>query len=59
MAQNPHPHYSHVCPHKFAFMLDNWIRRLIQNPKKILAGYINPGETVMGGGCGKGWVKND
>ena len=38
---------NHVCPHKFGFMLDNRVRRLFQNPVKILKEYINPGDTVM------------
>jgi len=59
MAQHSRPHNSHVCPHTFAFMLDNWIRRLIQNPGKILSGYINPGETVMDIGCGPGFFTID
>ena len=53
------PHHSHVCPHKFAFMLDNWIRRLFQNPRKILNGYIRPGDTVMDVGCGPGFFTID
>ncbi len=52
-------HNSHVCPHKFAFMLDNWIRRLFQHPSKILKGYINPGDTVMDAGCGPGFFTID
>jgi ubiquinone/menaquinone biosynthesis C-methylase UbiE len=59
MIESAKPHNSHVCPHKFAFMLDNWIRRLIQNPNKILNGYINPGETVMDVGCGPGFFTID
>jgi len=59
MAQNSQPHDSHVCPHKFAFILDNWIRRLIQNPKKILNGYINRGDTAMDMGCGPGFFTID
>jgi len=59
MAQNSQPHNSHVCPHKFAFMLDNWIRRLIQNPGKILNGYIKPGDIAMDVGCGPGFFTID
>lgn len=59
MIETAKPHNSHVCPHKFAFMLDNWIRRLIQNPEKILAGYINPGDTAMDVGCGPGFFTID
>ncbi|MDX2512841.1 MAG: methyltransferase domain-containing protein [Desulfobacterales bacterium] len=59
MIETAQSHNSHVCPHKFAFMLDNWIRRLLQNPEKILKGYINPGDTVMDVGCGPGFFTID
>ena len=45
----------HVCPHQAAFFLDNWIRRLIQPPRKILAPYVRPGNTVIDLGCGPGY----
>jgi ubiquinone/menaquinone biosynthesis C-methylase UbiE len=48
-----------VCPHKFAFMLDNWIRRWIQNPRKILRDYIREGDTVIDMGCGPGFFSID
>jgi ubiquinone/menaquinone biosynthesis C-methylase UbiE len=59
MIESAKPHNSHVCPHKFAFMLDNWIRRLIQNPGKILNGYINQGDIAMDVGCGPGFFTID
>lgn len=43
-----------VCPWQHAWGLDNWVRRLIQNPHKILSGYIREGETVLDLGCGPG-----
>ena len=49
------PQGPHVCPHQFAFFLDNWIRRLIHPPRKLLGVYINPGDTVMDVGCGPGF----
>jgi ubiquinone/menaquinone biosynthesis C-methylase UbiE len=49
----------HVCPHKFAFMLDNWFRRLVQNPRKIVGEYIHEGYTVMDIGCGPGFFAID
>jgi ubiquinone/menaquinone biosynthesis C-methylase UbiE len=45
---------SRICSWKIAFALDNPIRRLIHNPKKILGGYIEPGQTVLDLGCGPG-----
>jgi len=49
----------HVCPHKFAFFLDNWLRRLIQHPQKIVGPYIKPGDTVIDMGCGPGYFTID
>ena len=50
---------SHVCPHQIAFILDNWIRRLIQPPGKIVAPYIQEGSTVIDMGCGPGYFTID
>lgn len=49
----------HVCPHQIGFMLDNWFRRLIQNPKKIVGDYIRQGATVIDMGCGPGFFTID
>lgn len=46
---------AHVCSHKIAFMLDNWVRKVIQNPRKIVGEYINEGDTVIDLGCGPGF----
>lgn len=46
---------THICPHKFAFMLDNIFRRWLQNPKKIVGDYLRPGDTVIDLGCGPGF----
>ncbi|MBU2510127.1 class I SAM-dependent methyltransferase [bacterium] len=48
-----------VCPHQFAFMLDNWLRRLVQSPRKIVGEYINEGNTVLDVGCGPGYFTID
>jgi len=48
-----------VCPHKMAFMLDNWIRRFFQNPAKLLGEYIRAGDTVVDMGCGPGFFSID
>ena len=49
----------HVCPHQAGFMLDNPLRRLIQNPKKVVGEYIRPGDTVIDVGCGPGYFTID
>jgi FkbM family methyltransferase len=46
---------SHVCPHKMAWIMDNWFRRLLQNPVKIVGEYIKEGDTVIDFGCGPGF----
>jgi ubiquinone/menaquinone biosynthesis C-methylase UbiE len=49
----------HVCPHKVGFILDNWFRRLIQSPKKIVGEYLRKGDTVIDMGCGPGYFSID
>ena len=49
----------HVCPHQISFFLDNWIRRLIQSPGKIVGPYIKKGNTVIDMGCGPGYFTID
>jgi len=50
--QNMSPH---VCPHTISFFLDNWFRKLIQNPKRIVGPYIKAGDTAIDIGCGPGF----
>jgi ubiquinone/menaquinone biosynthesis C-methylase UbiE len=44
-----------ICPVEKAGGLDNSLRRLLQNPQKILRPYINKGMTVLDIGCGPGF----
>lgn len=44
-----------VCPVERAGILDNRIRRWIQNPRKILKPYVEEGMTVLDIGCGPGF----
>ncbi len=44
-----------VCPVEYSVGLDNSVRRLLQNPQKILKPYINDGMTVLDLGCGPGF----
>lgn len=46
---------AHICSHKMAFMLDNWVRKLFQNPRRIIGEYINEGDTAIDLGCGPGF----
>jgi ubiquinone/menaquinone biosynthesis C-methylase UbiE len=44
-----------ICPLELARGLDNSVRRLLQNPQKILRPFINEGMTVLDLGCGPGF----
>ncbi|WDP92736.1 MAG: class I SAM-dependent methyltransferase [Desulfobacter sp.] len=44
-----------VCSHRISFFLDNFIRRLFQDPRKIVGPYISSGDTVLDLGCGPGF----
>ena len=44
-----------ICPVEMAGGLDNPLRKIFQNPKKILCPYIKPGMTVLNIGCGPGF----
>jgi SAM-dependent methyltransferase len=48
------PAMPHVCPWWGGYFIDNPLRRLIHNPGRIVAPYIQPGMTVMDVGCGMG-----
>jgi ubiquinone/menaquinone biosynthesis C-methylase UbiE len=50
---------SKVCPVERAGALDLSIRRLFQNPTKILKPYLNPGDKVLDFGCGPGFFTFD
>jgi len=48
-----------ICPVEKAGILDNKIRKWIQNPQKILGHYIKEGMTVLDIGCGPGFFSID
>ena len=48
-----------MCPVERAGSLDNSIRRWLQDPRKILAPYIEEGMTVLDLGCGPGFFSID
>ena len=48
-----------ICPVERASILDNRIRRWLQNPLKILGPYIEEGMTVLDIGCGPGFFSID
>jgi len=46
---------NHVCPVERAGALDNRFRKLVQNPRKILAPFVTEGMKVLDVGCGPGF----
>jgi ubiquinone/menaquinone biosynthesis C-methylase UbiE len=46
---------SKVCPAELAGLFNNFIRKRVQNPQKILEPYIKSGMTVLDFGCGPGF----
>jgi len=44
-----------ICPSRHAWVLNNWLRRLIQNPDRLLASYVRAGQVVADVGCGPGF----
>ena len=56
MANNSNQHASsQVCPWWLCFTFDNFIRRLLQNPHKILKPYVKTGWKVLDVGPGMGY----
>lgn len=45
-----------VCPWQLAPLLDNFLRPLVHNPRKIFAPYVGMGMTVLDVGCGAGFA---
>jgi ubiquinone/menaquinone biosynthesis C-methylase UbiE len=45
----------HVCPVERSGSLDNWLRRMVQHPERILAPYLREGMTALDFGCGPGF----
>jgi len=45
----------HVCPWYCCFTFDNIFRKWLQNPDKIIAGFVHPGDTVVDIGPGQGY----
>ena len=49
----------HVCDHSHSIFLDNFFRRIFQNPKKIVGEYIKERDTIIDLGCGPGFFSID
>ncbi len=44
-----------ICPWWLGYLLVNPLRRLFENPDKLLAPYLTPGMTVLDMGCAMGF----
>jgi ubiquinone/menaquinone biosynthesis C-methylase UbiE len=49
----------YICPVEFAGSLDNFLRKLIHNPRKILEPYIRKNMTILDLGCGPGYFTTE
>jgi len=45
----------HICPWWLGYFLASPLRRLVENPDKLLSGLITPGMTVLDVGCAMGF----
>ena len=45
----------HVCPCWMAYTFDNPLRKLVQKPAEMFAGYVGAGQTAIDLGCGMGY----
>jgi ubiquinone/menaquinone biosynthesis C-methylase UbiE len=51
--------YERVCPVEYAGGLDSRVRKLLQNPAKILNGRVREGMVVLELGCGAGFFTTE
>ena len=54
-AAEVHTPAPHVCPWWLGYLLASPLRRLAENPERILAPWVRPGMTVLEPGCGMGY----
>lgn len=46
---------NHICPWWAGYLLANPLRRIIENPEKMIAPFVRPGMYVIDYGCGMGF----
>ena len=57
--ENEEPRDHHVCPVWIGRLLVSPLRRLVENPSKILGPLVSPGSTVVDVGCAMGFHSLD
>ena len=57
--ENDRPQTQHVCPVWIGYLLASPLRRLVENPIKILGPRVTPGSTVVDVGCAMGFHSLD
>ena len=45
----------HVCPFFMGYLLLNPLRKLLENPDRLLGPFVRPGMTVLEPGCAMGF----
>ena len=55
MLEKETPAQGHVCPWWLIPTFDNPLRRLVQNPDRLLSGLVSPGQAAADLGCGMGY----
>jgi len=56
IACSQHPEEKLVCPWQLAPFMDNFLRPLIHNPRRLFKPYVRFGMTVLDVGCGAGFA---
>ncbi len=51
----PHSHEDHICPPSVAKWLNLPLRKLLENPRKLMKDYVKEGDTAIDFGCGGGF----
>ena len=56
VSRKRNPGIKHTCPWWFLFSFDNPLRRLYQDPRKVLTPLISEGDRILDLGCGMGFL---
>lgn len=56
VARSPAIEEKLICPWQIVPLMDNFLRPLIHNPRKLFGPYVRIGMTVLDVGCGAGFA---